>query len=289
MTRGRAVEKFLPDYAYCETLLRRDDPDRWLASLFVPKPARLHVHALYAFSLEIARVREIVSEPLLGEIRFQWWRDALEAEDAGDVTANPVAAALLDTIARFHLPKLPLLELIDARLFDLYDDPMDSVAALEAYAKATSSSLFRLATLVIDPVHAIQGLGVADHAGIAYALTGLLRALPWHIARGQIYIPLEILHAHGGDRADIAAGRASPAVRAALADFHGLVRSHLDIFLARLPSVPDHSRPAFLAASLCEAYLRQMEKRPHDSLGTLVELPQWRRQLILWNAARRWG
>ncbi|HEX3495541.1 MAG TPA: squalene/phytoene synthase family protein, partial [Methylocella sp.] len=121
------------DYAYCEGLLRREDKDRWLASLFVPREPRRHIHALYAFSLEVARVREIVSEPLLGEIRFQWWRDALEgAADAGEAKANPVAAALLDTIARFDLPKAPLLELIFARAAGLYGEPMDSVAALEA-------------------------------------------------------------------------------------------------------------------------------------------------------------
>ncbi len=284
----RIVDKASPGYAYCETLLRRDDPDRWLASLFVPAPARPHVHALYAFSLEIARVREIVSEPLLGEMRFQWWRDALEAPAGGEVQANPVAAALLDTIDRLDLPKEPLLGLIEARLFDLYDEPMESVAALEAYAKATSSSLFRLATLVIDPVHAVQGLGAADHAGIAYALTGLLRALPWHHARGQAYVPLETLRGHGASRDDLAAGSASPAVHAALADLRALVRAHLETFSARLSSVPDQSRPATLAAGLCEAYLRQMEKRSYDPFTTVVELPQWRRQWILWRAARRW-
>ncbi len=276
------------DYATCEALLRRDDPDRWLASLFVPEPARPHVHALFAFSLEIARVRELVSEPLLGEIRFQWWRDALEAPDKGEAQANPVASALLDTVARFGLPSEPLLGLIEARLFDLYDEPMESIDALEAYAKATSSCLFRLATLVIDPVHAVHGLGAADHAGIAYAVTGLLRALPWHRARGQTYVPLESLRARGGSPDDLVSESATPAVHATLADLRALVRSHLETFAARLPCVPDESRPAYLAASLCEAYLRQMEKRSYDPFSTFVALPQWRRQWILWRAARRW-
>jgi phytoene synthase len=278
-----------PDYAYCEALLRRDDPDRWLASLFVPARARPHVQALYAFNLEIARVREIVSEPLLGEMRFQWWRDTLEAPAAaGEVQANPIAAALIDTIERFHLPKEPLLDLIEARLFDLYDAPMETLAALEAYAKATSSSLFRLATLVVDPVHGVLGLGAADHAGIAYALTGLLRALPWHHARGQAYVPLESLRAHGASRDDLAAGSASRGIHTALADLRALVRGHIETFDARLPSVPDPSRPAVLAAALCEAYLRRMEKPGYDPFTTLVALPQWRRQWILWRAARRW-
>ena len=93
------------DFAWCEALVRREDPDRWLASLFIPEAARRHVLALYAFNLEVARVREVVSEPMLGEIRLQWQRDALEKPDDGDVRANPVAAALLDAVARFDLPK----------------------------------------------------------------------------------------------------------------------------------------------------------------------------------------
>jgi phytoene synthase len=277
------------DYAYCEELLRREDRDRWLASLFVPREPRRHMHALYAFSLEVARVRQIVSEPLLGEIRFQWWRDALEgAADAGEAKANPVAAALLDTIARFDLPKAPVLELISARAAGLYGEPMDSVAALEAYTEATCSNLLRLAALILDREELAASREAADHAGIAYGITGLIRALPWHRARGQAFVPAEILQAHGASRDDFAAG-ASEAVLAVIADLLALARAHLYIFYAKLPALPDKSRPAFLPVCLCEPYLRLMEKPGYDPFKTAVELPQWRRQWILWRAARRWG
>jgi 15-cis-phytoene synthase len=278
------------DCAYCEGLLRREDRDRWLASLFVPREPRRHIHALYAFSLEVARVREIVSEPLLGEIRLQWWRDALEgAADAGEAKANPVAAALLDTIARFDLPRAPLLELISARGRDLYGEPMDSVAALEAYTKATCSNLLRLAALILDGEEAAASRDAALHAGIAYGITGLIRALPWHCARGQVFIPIEILQAHEAKRENLAAGHASEAILEALADLRAVARAHLDIFYAKLPGLPEKSRPAFLPTSLCEPYLRLMEKPGYEPFKTVVELPQWRRQWILWRAARRGG
>lgn len=277
------------NYAYCEDLLRRDDRDRWLASLFIPQPLRSHIHALYAFSLEVARVREIVSEPLLGEVRFQWWRDALDGKGETGAGANPVAAALLDTIARFSLPEAPLLELIEARLRDLYGDPVESAEALESYTAATSANLFRLATLILDREEAVAGLGVAGHAGIAYGITGLMRALPWHSARGQVYVPAGMLRAHGAEPGDLAAGRASPAVLAALADLRALARAHLDFFDARLHSLPNKSRPAFLSVCLCEPYLRLMEKPGYDPFKTVIELPQWRRQWILWSASGRWG
>ncbi|SFK24586.1 phytoene/squalene synthase family protein [Methylocapsa palsarum] len=277
-----------PDYSYCETMLRRDDPDRWLSALFVPRPLRPHIHALYAFSLEIARVREIVSEPLLGEIRYQWWRDAIEGSGS-ETQANPVAAALLDTVERSDLPKRPLLDLIDARHFDLYDDPMESVEALEAYARATSSGLFRLASTILEPDEPTQGLGADEAAGIAYALTGLLRALPWHCARGQLYVPLDLLAKHGARREDFAAGVATPGVLAALADLRALARRHLETFDARILGLPDRSRAAFLPASLCELYLCAMEQPGYDPFKTPVAPPQWRRQWILWRAAKTWG
>jgi 15-cis-phytoene synthase len=278
-----------PDYAYCENLIRRNDQDRWLASLFIPEDRRRHVHALYAFSLEIARVKETVSEPLLGEIRFQWWRDALEGKNEGDATANPVADGLLDTIARFDLPKTLLLELIKARIRDIYGDKMESVSALESYLDATCSNLFRLAMLILDGEGTAAGLGVASHAGIAYGLIGLMRALPWQSAWGEHFVPAEILNTHGVEPEKFAPGQASPAVCAALADLRALARRHLKIFAAQLPSLAETGKPAFLPLSLCEAYLQRMEKPEYDPFKTIVELPQWRRQWILWRAARRWG
>ena len=284
--RGRVIQPNKSHYAYCEGLLRREDKDRWLASLFVPRERRRHIHALYAFSFEAARVVEIVSEPLVGEIRFQWWRDALEG--AADAKANPVAAALLDTIARFGLPQAPIRELIVARTADLYGEPMQSVAALESYTKATCSNLFCIAALVLDGEEDTTSRDAALHAGIAYGITGLIRALPWHCARGQVFVPAEILQAHGA-RDDFAAVHASEAVVAALAELHAITRAHLDIFYTKLPGLPDKSLPAFLPTCLCEPYLRLMEMPGYDPFKTVIELPQWKRQWILWRASSRWG
>jgi 15-cis-phytoene synthase len=277
------------DYGYCEELLRRDDRDRWLASLFIPKERRRHIHALYAFSLEIARVREIVSEPLLGEIRLQWWREVLEGTNAGEAKASPVAAALLDTVTRFDLPKAPLLELIAARARDLYDDEIPTLSALESYAEATCASLFRLAVLILNGKESVAGFGVAHHAGIAYGITGLLLALPWHLARGQVFIPAGILRAHGVDQSEFAARQVSPRLLAALAEMRYLAHGHLDRFYAKLPGLPHALRPPFLPLCLCEPYLRLMDKPGYDPFKAAALLPQWKRQWIMWHASRRFG
>src|ERR1700741_1474761 len=94
----------MPDnFAHCENLVRAGDKDRWLASLFAPADRRRHLHALYGFTLEVARVRELAREPMAGEIRLQWWREVIPGTRPGEAAANPVAAALLETIARFGL------------------------------------------------------------------------------------------------------------------------------------------------------------------------------------------
>ena len=76
---GASADELEGAYAYCQTVLRDHDRDRYLADLFIPAEIRPHAHALHAFSFEIARVRDVVSEPMPGELRHQWWRDAIES------------------------------------------------------------------------------------------------------------------------------------------------------------------------------------------------------------------
>src|SRR5919202_4066706 len=195
-------------YAHCADLVRDADRDRFLAALFAPEPSRRGLRALYAFNVEVSRVRDRVSEPLPGEIRLQWWRDAVSAGEEGtgaaeDAAAHPVAATLLDTISRFRLPRQAFRDLLDARVFDLYDDPMPTVGDLEGYAGETSSVLVRLASLILAGGTDPGGAAAAGHAGVAYGVTGLLRAFPWHARRGQVYLPQPMLTQHGVSREDI--------------------------------------------------------------------------------------
>ncbi|MFD0937094.1 phytoene/squalene synthase family protein, partial [Methylobacterium trifolii] len=172
-TAGTGIEGGLAfALRHCEALVRAGDPDRYFATLFAPEPFRPHLFALYAFSLTIARVREAASNPMAGEIRLQWWRDALQGEARGDVKANPVAAAVEDAIVRRRLGRQPFVDLIDARVFDLYDDPMPRLNDLEGYCGETASALFRLASLVLGDGSEPGGAAAAGHAGVAYGITG---------------------------------------------------------------------------------------------------------------------
>jgi phytoene synthase len=161
-------------YRHCEQLVRAGDKDRFIATLFAPAETRGALFALYAFNLEVARIADLVREPMAGEIRLQWWRDVLNGERAGEAVAHPVAKALLETMARHALPAASLLRLVEARAFDLYDDPMPDVAALEAYLAATSSALIALAGRVLVGDHPAIA-EAARPAGLAYGFAGLSR------------------------------------------------------------------------------------------------------------------
>ncbi len=271
-------------FAHCEALVRAADKDRFLATLFAPAQFRGALFALYAFNLEIARVREVVSDPMRGELRLQWWRDAL-ASGAGEARAHPVAAALCATIDRFQLAVEPLVDLIEARSFDLYDDPMPSLAALEGYAAKTSASLLELAAGILD--RPSPGLSdSARHAGIAYALTGLLRAFPLHAARGQLYLPLEVMERHGARPQDALTGRATPELGAALSEMRRHARAHFAAWARHPPAPPAAQAPAFLPVALVPLYLDRLDRAAGAPFVPL-EVAQWRRQWTLWRAAQR--
>jgi phytoene synthase len=271
-------------YAYCEDLVRAADKDRFLASLFAPAEARRHLFALYAFNAEIARVRVVVRTPMAGEIRLQWWRDALQGEGHGEVRANPVADALIDTIAACRLSVEPLLALIEARSFDLYDDSMPSLDALYGYARKTSSSLIELAAVVLGGADPIAD-GLAGPAGIGSGIARLLQAFPVHVARGQLYLPLDVLTSHGVNLADVNARRATPQLRAALSDLRGRARFELDQVAAASNRLTVQARPAFLPVALARLLLDRLEARAADPFAP-VEVSQWRRQWALWRSAR---
>jgi phytoene synthase len=284
---GTSSEALALAYGECETLIRHGDRDRWLASLFARLPMRRHLHALYAFNFEIARIREIVSDPLPGEVRYQWWRDALEGEARGDVNAHPVAAAVIDTIVKFRLPRKAFTSLIEAREFDLYDDPMPTLRDLEGYCGETSSCLIRLASLVLSEGRECGSAEAAGHGGVAYAIAGLLRALPWHAARGQVYLPMDVLTRHGVTRNEIVAGRTTPALLAALAEMRSEARRHLAATRSCIGALLPATAAAFLPLALAEPYLRRMERPGYDPFRTIIDIPEWQRQWCLWRAARR--
>jgi phytoene synthase len=272
------------NFEHCAELMRESDRDRYLATLFAPAQHRDALFALYAFNVEIARVRDLAREPMPGEIRLQWWREVLSGLRGGEAAANPVAAALLETLARYRLGSDRLIALIDARSFDLYDEPMASTTDLEIYGIKTQSILFATAAEILGGKGAASEMVTLD-AGIAYAVAGTLHGFARHAARRQLYMPLDILKRHRVDREEIFAGQSSAGFLAALADMCALARKHLAAAQSKLDAAPPEILPALLPAALVTPALRRMEKPGYDPFK-YEPAPAWRRQWWLWRAAR---
>lgn len=254
--------------AFCTDLARAQDFKTYVASLFVPPESRRAWIALAAFNAEVAHVRDHVSQPLPGEIRLQWWRDALsgsgEGADHGTVEGNPVAAELLRAIAQYKLPIETFVRLIDAHVFDVYDDPMPDMAALEAHCRDTAAALYALRAQVLG-VTSPEIARLAEHAGLAEGLTGVLLALPRHAARHQLYVPGDLMAVHGVTANEFAQRQATPGLKDALAHLRGEARAQLAQALAMLADAPPAARAAFLPLAMVGKTLARLESsEPFD-------------------------
>ncbi|MAU23312.1 MAG: phytoene/squalene synthase family protein [Martelella sp.] len=260
--------------------LREADRDRYLAVLLSPEEHRPALTALYLFNAELARVRERISEPLPGEVRLQYWRDLLAGSGHGESQGNPLAARLLQTLETYRLPAAPLIGMSEARIFDLYDDPMGSLSEFEGYAGETASALIQLASLVLDSEKAAAASTAAGHAGVAQAVAGSLLLMSRHRANGQVFIPTEILSATGLDRESFLIASDRDRVGNAIRAFAGFGRSHLERFEAEGP-VAREIAPAYLPISSCKNILVKAERLGENVLDNSIQPPQWKRQFAM--------
>ena len=262
--------------------VRQHDRDRYQTALFAPADRRHALLALYAFNYEIARVRETVTQPMLGQIRLQWWREVLDAAYAGaPLRAHPVVAPLTAAIREFSLSRAPFDRLIDAREQDLAEEPPATLAALEAYAEASSAPLIALALEALG-AHAPALDMVARHVGTGYALAGLLRAMPFHARAGRTYIPADIADRENLEPRDYAAGRAGPALRAVMRTIADAAASHLRAAREQRADIPRSTFAALLPAVIASRHLARLEHAGYDPFAPALSAPD---PLQIWRLA----
>ena len=232
----------------CESNVRRNDPDRYFSALFAPSEKRPLLFALYAFNHELARIGEIVHQPMIGEIRLQWWRETVERARIGDPPAHDVARALAELFEQTRLPVALVAQMVDARAFDFSADAFPDQAACDTYLDATSGNIMRLAAAVLAPDRTFDEL--AREAGIAYGLAGLLRSQAHPTPRKKLLIT------------DLA---------------YAVAQSRSRFEKARSLSRSNAALPAFLPAALVPPYLKSPGRN----------VPLYRKQLVLLRAGMR--
>lgn len=267
-------------FEWCAAEIRGNDYDRYLSALFAPKPARNHLFALYAVNHEIAKTAETAREPLAGAIRLQWWRETMDELFAGKPRRHEAVLALSETLQAHDLPRALFDALIDAREHDFEEIPFADMAALEAYADATSGTVMRLAARILGAGAALDGH--AREAGVAYAFTGLLRALPYRASRRRLVLPRALLDEAGLDSEDIFAGRNSVALKSAMEKIASAARVHLQA--SRAAPMSAATLPALLPATLCPLYLRAMARASFDPFRDSTEVSAFHRQLAMLGA-----
>lgn len=242
----------------CAALVQRGDPDRFLAVMAAPPAARAPLFVLYAFNLEVARAPWVTAEPMIAEMRLQWWRDAV----AGERRAHEVAGPLHDLIHQAGLPVDVLDRLIAARRWDCWREPFEGAGALEAYVEDTGGGLMWLAARVLGAP--AEAEWAARDIGFASGLANYLRAVPELAARGRAPLPegvaVEGLAKQGLER--LARGRAGMATLGP-------------------------GRAAVLAAWQAGPLLRQAQRDPARVAEGSLGLSEFaRRARLLWAAAR---
>jgi 15-cis-phytoene synthase len=274
------------DAAYCASLVRGSDFERYAATLFVAPEPRRALLALFAFNIEIARIREQISQPLAGELRLQWWSDLLAGIAHGEPAGNPVAAELLLAIERYALPPELLGGMIDAHRFDLYDEPMQTMAELETYLQDTASALFALGVRVLDG-EAPGDVELTRHAGLAFGLTRIVEALPRHASRGQFYLPLDELEKAGVAAEDVLAGKSASPLLQYLRGMAEQARQHLRLALELLSRDRAPARIAFLPLALIDRKLRRMASTDYEPFKAQTPTSNLSVLWTLWRASRR--
>ena len=254
--------------SYCRLRAREHDMDSYLGALFAPEPKRQDLWTLQALQAELARIPALVSEPMLGEIRLQWWREALDGLFAGRALAHPVIEGLSEALTRTSFAREPFERLIDAQATILHPESIESEKALERHLHATGTEPLALAVAVLEPKPDKAVTALIETGGPVLGLARLLRQLPEQAARRRIPLPAELLAKLGQLAAE--ARMASVATKAR---FNAL----------RSPRL----LPAFLPVSLAEPFLAHAAQPGTDPLAPPREAPLLPRQLRLIGAMMR--
>jgi NADH dehydrogenase [ubiquinone] 1 alpha subcomplex assembly factor 6 len=270
----------------CGEIVRANDPDRYLCALFAAPREREALFAVLAFNHEVAKTREVVSETMLGQIRLQWWREAIDGIVAGTPRQHEVVLPLAEAFKTFGLDRAPFDTILDAREADLEDAPFQTLDDLLNYAQGTAGSLSRIGFRILDVTDEVTQK-VGEGAGVALSLTGLLRSIPFLARHKRLMLPHALLEAHQVRIGDYHELRDREELRAVVRSMTETIRQ----YLAEMGRPADvrfkQAAPVLLQSRLSRLYLDRIERsgfHPFDPrINEEMPLKSW----ALWWASLR--
>lgn len=273
--------------AYCAAELRRGDPDRYMIAMIAPEPTRSNLMALFAFNLELARIPDTVSEPLIGQMRLSWWRDAVDECFAGTPRKHEVVEALAACVSRLEPPREPFDEILDGRELDaIAEAPRDEQDFIR-YLERSGGALSRLGAIFCG-ARDDESLRAAEGVGIAHAMVGLVRSLPFRRRMPRTPLPGALLARHGLED-PAGAGFARSAELTALAN-DLLSRAADRLAEARRCPTARAALPILLQSRLAASYIKQLRRAGGDPFDKRMATPPPLRALSVgWGAVTgRW-
>jgi len=247
--------------SYCADLVRQNDHDRYLTALYAPADVRRDLFALYAFNHEVAKIRQAVSEPMLGEIRLQWWREAIDGIFAGAPRRHDVILPLTKTIERHDLGSENFRAILDGRTQDIYDESPSDMAALDHYLALTAGNLTCLAVRIAGQKD-IDDL--AMEMGNAWGYIGLIRAIPYHLSLKKNFIPAELMDQHGLGKSNFLSPDEAAKNAPVIMELCRRAAQRLDIIHGDKGRIKGASRSVFLLSALARSYLKTIKKAGYD-------------------------
>lgn len=271
------------DYCTQEALLH--DRERMLCVMLAPQPARAALVVLLAWNLEIAKVGEITREEMIGLIRYQWWREALdEIYDNKPLRQHAVVLALADAIRAHHLPKEAFLDIIAMREADLDRAPFPTLESLDNYASVTGGAFLALWLRVLGVEDAQSQQAVAN-IGTAWALIGSLRACHHMAHNGKMRLPIDMLHEAGIDADAILQEGFTPAVSEAVLAVAVLAEEHIIAARKLRKNMPKAALPPLTLAIQAEDFLWRLKACAYNPAHPKLEKGRSARALKLWWAS----
>ncbi|KXS11027.1 hypothetical protein M427DRAFT_36357 [Gonapodya prolifera JEL478] len=274
-------------FAYCSDLVRKSDYEQYLISLLQPSPSvRQSLWALRALNVELARVRETVSNDQLGRIKMQWWRDAIDGCFKGNPGQSPTMIALYRAMQKTPLSKTFFVRLVRERSANLSVAQYPSLASLEQYAEHTASSLLylHLQLLRVQSLHADHA---ASHLGKAVGISTVLRGAAWQARERRWYLPADIMAKHGVSQEAVFREGPSPALSDAVLEIATLAHAHLRHTRELIPTAPKESLPAFLSIVPTERFLKRLEDVDFNLFDGRLYAKDWKLPAVMWWSSRK--
>ncbi len=269
---------------YCAKQVKKHDYDRFLISLFAPADVREDLFSLYAFNHEVAKIRETVSEPMLGEIRLQWWREAIDGIESATPRDHEVVKPLNDTFHKHSLTKDMFYKVIDARTADIYDENPATIADFERYLGDTSGNLMRIAAWILGERDE-HVLSITYDLGLVWGLIGTLRTIRYHISLNKLSLPQDLLDEYGVSKRDLFSMEESDGLRALVGALCINAERYLEHISGEKRHLGKEVRSIFLLTALGRSYLNMFKKAGYNPFKINEKASTFQRQCRLFYSA----